>query len=95
MLELGTSSVPAGLPSWVTPEAVAETRTVFEPLYGHRLSDADVAEILIGTDRMFRLFSSTPTQSKPDVKGATDAPRRPARAPCSSSARQTNKLETP
>ena len=44
------------LPAWVTAEVMADTRAVWEPLYGRPLSDAEVGEILYHTDGLLRVL---------------------------------------
>lgn len=64
-----TSATPSalpGLPAWATVDAVAETHAVFGGLYGRQLSDAEVAEILVNADQLFRLLSgSSPPAPSP------------------------------
>lgn len=46
-------AVPSScLPPGITLEAMAEARRVWEPIYGHALSDEDVIEILINVRRL-------------------------------------------
>jgi hypothetical protein len=54
---------------------IADTRSVFEPLYGHPLADDDVAEILLNVGNLFRILSA------PSADGAR--PRRPDPTPVS------------
>jgi hypothetical protein len=51
----------------VTPEFYERTRTVWEPIYGRRLSDDEIAEILVNVSNLFPvLFSSSrPTPAAP------------------------------
>ena len=44
--DLPPFEVPAGSPSWVTPELVASTIRTWQPHYGELLTPADAVDIL-------------------------------------------------
>ena len=90
MLERAKSAAIAGLPAWVTNEEIAETRAVYEPLYGCPLSNDDITEILVNTDQMFRLFYNGADKDKPANSDDTVSDCRPVRA---SPARRTSGWE--
>jgi hypothetical protein len=39
-------------PPWVDDALIAETRAVWEPIYGHGLTDSEVLEILLSVGRL-------------------------------------------
>jgi len=53
-----------GLPVWITAEAVADTRAVFEPMHKRPLSDDDVVEILLNVGNLFENLSEPPATSQ-------------------------------
>jgi hypothetical protein len=52
------NSPPTPLPGWITPDVIADTCSVFEPLYGHPLADDDVTEILLNVGNLFRILGT-------------------------------------
>ena len=39
-------------PEWVDDTLFAETKTIWEPIYGHGLTDSEVVEILLSFGRL-------------------------------------------
>lgn len=59
----------SALPAWITDAVIADTRTVWEPIYGRPLSDAEVVEILLCAGGLFHaLFGSAKsTADRPEA----------------------------
>jgi hypothetical protein len=47
-----SAQVPKGAPSWVTPEAIADTLRVWQPYYKQKLTDDDALEIIMNVTRL-------------------------------------------
>jgi hypothetical protein len=39
-------------PQWIDDSLIAETKIVWEPIYGHGLTDSEVLEILLNVGRL-------------------------------------------
>lgn len=43
---------PLARPEWVDAQLLAETRQVWEPIYGRQLTEAELVEILVNVGRL-------------------------------------------
>jgi len=50
-------ALPAGTPSWITPELIEATQKVWEPRYGRPLSPEEAITIVQNAGRLFELLS--------------------------------------
>lgn len=50
-----SSSVPAALPDWITPELVKDTIETWQPYYAQPLTESEAVEILRGVGRLLDL----------------------------------------
>lgn len=48
--------LPPGLPTWITPEAVADTLATWQPYYRHRLTVDDAVAMLLDLGNLFALL---------------------------------------
>ena len=46
-----------GLPSWITPDLIAETIGAWQPYYAQRLTPEDAVDILLGVGSVFAVVS--------------------------------------
>ncbi len=51
-------AVPAGAPSWVTPELIEHTLRVWQPFYQHQLIPEDALEMIRGVAEIVEVLSS-------------------------------------
>lgn len=51
------ADVPAGAPSWITPELVTHTLRVWNPYYGDSLTSDDAVNILMNVSRLVGVLS--------------------------------------
>jgi hypothetical protein len=70
------------LPGWITADVIALTRATWEPLYGRRLTDDEIVEILLSVGNLFRLLrDSSPSQTKAASGSPAATPHRARTAP--------------
>lgn len=50
-------ALPAGTPTWITPELIEATQKVWEPHYGRPLSPEEAITIVQNAGRLFELLS--------------------------------------
>jgi hypothetical protein len=46
----------SSLPPWISAEAIADTRTVWEPIYGRPLNNEEIMEILFNAEGLLRFL---------------------------------------
>ena len=51
------AGVPAGAPSWVTPERIEHTLRVWQPFYQDQLIPEDALEIIMNVGRLVNVLS--------------------------------------
>ena len=47
------------LPAWITPELITETLRVWQPYYGHTLTQDDAIGMLLNVGNLFRCLSGS------------------------------------
>jgi hypothetical protein len=52
------SIVPAGAPTWITPELVEQTIHVWQPYYGPVVTPEDAVTMILNVGRLFDVLSS-------------------------------------
>lgn len=46
-------TIPDGIPSWITPELMAETVETWQPYYNHPLTPQEIADIIQNIGQLF------------------------------------------
>lgn len=62
-------------PAWITAEIMANTRRVWEPRYGHPLSDAEIVEMIVGVTRLYDVLT-TPNTAATEIASKTSSQSR-------------------
>ena len=52
-----------GVPSWITPELIADTIRAWQPYYAQPLTDRDAVGILMGVGNLFHALSEAVSQT--------------------------------
>ncbi len=65
-----TSTEAQGLPDWITPELIVETREVWQPHYDKQLTEDDAVEILLGVATLLDALGDVDDET---VRGAGES----------------------
>ncbi|WP_437191148.1 hypothetical protein [Planctomicrobium sp. SH527] len=64
--------VPAGAPTWVTPELIQHTLRVWQPFYEHPLTIQDALDMILSTGRIAEALTEADRNPTSEKTGSDD-----------------------
>ncbi|MBR9804760.1 hypothetical protein GYB59_25040 [bacterium] len=57
--DAGSCIVPAGVPSWITPELIESTIRTWQPYYTEVLTLEEAVTMILGVSRLYQVLSTS------------------------------------